>query len=163
MDAIPILGDTKDALRTLTATLQADEYHVSEEYAQEIAQLRSDWHDEVTFNYSAQPEGGSKYLPQTAVIGVLNDFLGENDVILNAAGSVPGDLQRLWQCKGPKTYHVEYGNSTMGYEIPAGLGIKLVDPDREVYAIIGDGSYLMLHTEIVNQFDGTSKIDYFMF
>jgi 3D-(3,5/4)-trihydroxycyclohexane-1,2-dione acylhydrolase (decyclizing) len=92
------------------------------------------------------------------VLGVLNNFLGDNDVILNAAGSVPGDLQRLWRCKSPKTYHVEYGNSTMGYEIPAGLGIKLVDNDREVYVIIGDGTYLMLHTEIVTALMENRKI-----
>lgn len=85
---------------------------------------------------------------QTAVLGALNDTLGEGDVVLNAAGSMPGDLQRLWRTRDPKAYHVEYAYSCMGYEVAAATGVKLADPDREVVALVGDGSYLMMAQEI---------------
>ncbi|MFB9661433.1 3D-(3,5/4)-trihydroxycyclohexane-1,2-dione acylhydrolase (decyclizing) [Glycomyces mayteni] len=85
---------------------------------------------------------------QTEVLGALNDAMGERDVVVNAAGSMPGDLQMMWRSRDPKQYHVEYGFSCMGYEIAAGLGCKLADPDRDVYVLVGDGSYLMLASEI---------------
>lgn len=86
---------------------------------------------------------------QTEILGALNDILDDRDVVINAAGSMPGDLQMLWRARDPKAYHVEYAYSCMGYEIAAGLGVKMAAPDREVVVLVGDGSYLMLATEIV--------------
>lgn len=149
MDALPVLADAREALTSLARELETSQYTVAAEYREEYGKLAREWHAEVDRVCSRQPEADSAYLPQPTVLRALNEFMDDTAVVINAAGSVPGDLQRLWRAVDPKTYHVEYGYSCMGYEIPAGLGIKLVDPNREVYVIIGDGSYLMLHTEIV--------------
>jgi 3D-(3,5/4)-trihydroxycyclohexane-1,2-dione acylhydrolase (decyclizing) len=96
---------------------------------------------------------------QAEVIGVVNDACGERDVVVQAAGSMPGDLQLLWRARDPKQYHVEYGFSCMGFEIAGALGIKLADPGREVFALVGDGSYLMMSQEIVTAIaDGVKLI-----
>ncbi|MCZ9338822.1 thiamine pyrophosphate-dependent enzyme, partial [Streptomyces sp. TRM76130] len=79
----------------------------------------------------------------------LNDVLDDRAVVINAAGSMPGDLQQLWRARDPKAYHVEYAYSCMGYEVAAGVGAKLADPSREVVVLVGDGSYLMMAQEIV--------------
>jgi 3D-(3,5/4)-trihydroxycyclohexane-1,2-dione acylhydrolase (decyclizing) len=105
---------------------------------------------------------GSK-LTQSRVLGVLNQRLAEDTVIVAAAGSLPGDLQRLWRSKGSDTYHLEYGYSCMGYEINAALGVKLADPSREVYALVGDGSYLMLHSELITSIQERRKINVILF
>jgi 3D-(3,5/4)-trihydroxycyclohexane-1,2-dione acylhydrolase (decyclizing) len=86
---------------------------------------------------------------QSAVIGTVNSFSEPEDVVVCAAGSMPGDLHKLWRTRDPKGYHVEYGYSCMGYEIAGGLGIKMAAPEREVYVMVGDGSYLMMSAEIV--------------
>jgi 3D-(3,5/4)-trihydroxycyclohexane-1,2-dione acylhydrolase (decyclizing) len=83
------------------------------------------------------------------VIGAVNERLGPRDVVVCAAGSMPGDLHKLWRTRDPKGYHVEYGYSCMGYEIAGGLGVKLAAPDREVFVMVGDGSYLMMAQELV--------------
>jgi 3D-(3,5/4)-trihydroxycyclohexane-1,2-dione acylhydrolase (decyclizing) len=95
---------------------------------------------------------------QAAVIGAINDAAGETGVVVCAAGSAPGDLHKLWHARDPKGYHVEYGYSCMGYEIPGGIGVKLADPDREVFVLIGDGSYLMLPGELVTAVAENVKI-----
>jgi 3D-(3,5/4)-trihydroxycyclohexane-1,2-dione acylhydrolase (decyclizing) len=93
---------------------------------------------------------GNGPLPaQAEVIGVVNEACGARDVVVQAAGSMPGDLQLLWRARDPKQYHVEYGYSCMGFEIAGALGIKMADPSREVFALVGDGSYLMMAQEIV--------------
>jgi 3D-(3,5/4)-trihydroxycyclohexane-1,2-dione acylhydrolase (decyclizing) len=93
---------------------------------------------------------GHQPLPaQTEILGALNEFMAERDIVVQAAGSMPGDLQMLWRARDPKQYHVEYGYSCMGYEIAGGLGAKLAAPDREVFVLVGDGSYLMMAQEIV--------------
>jgi 3D-(3,5/4)-trihydroxycyclohexane-1,2-dione acylhydrolase (decyclizing) len=88
---------------------------------------------------------------QAAIIGAINDAAGERGVVVCAAGSAPGDLHKLWRARDPdgKSYHVEYGYSCMGYEIPGGMGVKLAAPDRQVFVLVGDGSYLMLPGELV--------------
>src|SRR3954449_6606259 len=86
---------------------------------------------------------------QSEVIGAVNEVMGPRDVVVQAAGSMPGDLQMLWRARDPKQYHVEYGYSCMGYEIAGALGIKMAAPDREVFSLVGDGSYLMMAQEIV--------------
>jgi 3D-(3,5/4)-trihydroxycyclohexane-1,2-dione acylhydrolase (decyclizing) len=88
-------------------------------------------------------------LAQAEVIGVLNRFARPQDVVVGAAGSLPGDLHKLWRASAPNTYHLEYGYSCMGYEIAGGLGVKMSEPSREVYVMVGDGSYLMMAAEIV--------------
>jgi 3D-(3,5/4)-trihydroxycyclohexane-1,2-dione acylhydrolase (decyclizing) len=92
---------------------------------------------------------GAQGITQGQVIGALDAVLHDRDVLVNAAGSLPGDLHRLWRARDPEQYHVEYGYSCMGYEIPAAIGVKLAAPDREVFALVGDGTYLMLPGEIV--------------
>jgi len=149
MDAIPVLADAREALVCIGNALQEAGYHVDDEYIAEYGQFKDDWNAEVDRLRAILPDEGDVHLPQPAAIGVLNEFMEQDDVMVNAAGSMPGDLQRTWRSKGPKTYHVEYANSCMGYEIAAGLGIKLVDPTRNVYVIQGDGGYLMMHTELV--------------
>ncbi len=96
---------------------------------------------------------------QTAILGALNQFMQKNDVIICAAGSLPGDLHRLWRSELPKTYHLEYAFSCMGYEVAAGLGVKMACPKQEVYVIVGDGSYLMLHSELLTSIQEKVKIN----
>ncbi|HTF49876.1 MAG TPA: 3D-(3,5/4)-trihydroxycyclohexane-1,2-dione acylhydrolase (decyclizing) [Pseudonocardia sp.] len=121
-------------------------YHVSREYAAGFAAHRDEWNRVVERAYHL----GHGPLPaQTEVLGALNELLEPRDVLVQAAGSMPGDLQMLWRAADEKAYHVEYGYSCMGYEIAGALGIKMAAPDREVFALVGDGSYLMMASEIV--------------
>ena len=116
------------------------------EYRQLCAKLHAEWDQEVSRLYHLGHAG----LPaQSEVIGAVNELSAPRDVVVCAAGSMPGDLHKLWRTRDPKGYHVEYGYSTMGYEIAGGLGVKLADPEREVYVMVGDGSYLMMAQEIV--------------
>ncbi|MDW4909893.1 3D-(3,5/4)-trihydroxycyclohexane-1,2-dione acylhydrolase (decyclizing) [Streptomyces sp. ADMS] len=95
---------------------------------------------------------------QTEILGALNSVLGDRDVVINAAGSMPGDLQQLWRARDPKAYHVEYAYSCMGYEVAAGVGAKMADPSREVVVLVGDGSYLMMAQEIVTMVSEGLKV-----
>lgn len=138
-----LVADAREALVDLTAALEG--YHVSDEYAERIASEKEAWDKEVDRCYHLD----HKPLPsQLEVFGALNEMMGDNDVVINAAGSMPGDLQALWQAKTPVQYHVEYAFSTMGYEIPAAMGVKMALPDSEVVAIVGDGTYQMLPMEL---------------
>jgi 3D-(3,5/4)-trihydroxycyclohexane-1,2-dione acylhydrolase (decyclizing) len=138
--AFPLVADARSGLAALTAALQGTTFPIS--YAGEVAA----WQRTVDEAYHL----GHGPLPaQSEVIGAVNDACGERDVVVQAAGSMPGDLQLLWRARDPKQYHVEYGYSCMGFEIAGALGIKLADPGREVYALVGDGSYLMMSQEIV--------------
>jgi 3D-(3,5/4)-trihydroxycyclohexane-1,2-dione acylhydrolase (decyclizing) len=96
---------------------------------------------------------------QSEVIGAVNELSRPQDVVVCAAGSMPGDLHKLWRTRDPKGYHVEYGFSTMGYEIAGGLGVKMADPEREVYVLVGDGSYLMMAQEIVTSVQEARKLN----
>ena len=107
---------------------------------------RRDWNAEVDRLYA--PRGGAPFA-QAALVGAVNAFAGPRDVVVGAAGSVPGDLHKLWRSREPNTYHLEYGYSCMGYEIAGGLGVKMADRSREVIVMVGDGSYLMMAQEIV--------------
>ncbi|HLE04518.1 MAG TPA: thiamine pyrophosphate-dependent enzyme, partial [Anaerolineales bacterium] len=97
-------------------------------------------------------------ISQSEVIGAVNAAAGPRDVVLGAAGSLPGDLHKLWRTRDPKGYHLEYGYSCMGYEIAGGLGVKMAAPDREVYVMVGDGSYLMMNSEIVTSIQEHYKL-----
>ncbi|MNC10311.1 3D-(3,5/4)-trihydroxycyclohexane-1,2-dione hydrolase [compost metagenome] len=98
-------------------------------------------------------------LTQTQVLGILNEYIPKDAIVIGAAGSLPGDMQRMWNAAVPDTYHMEYGFSCMGYEISGALGVKLAEPDREVYALAGDGSYQMLHSELVTSLQENKKIN----
>ncbi|MET8150974.1 3D-(3,5/4)-trihydroxycyclohexane-1,2-dione acylhydrolase (decyclizing) [Actinoplanes sp. NPDC049668] len=138
--AVPVVADAREALPALAAALGG--YRADVAFAGDVAA----WQRTVDEAYHL----GHGPLPaQSEVIGAVNDACGERDVVVQAAGSMPGDLQLLWRARDPKQYHVEYGYSCMGFEIAGALGIKLADPDREVFALVGDGSYLMMAQEIV--------------
>jgi 3D-(3,5/4)-trihydroxycyclohexane-1,2-dione acylhydrolase (decyclizing) len=141
--AIPLVADAHLTLEELAITLKG--HHVSLDYADRITALKAAWESEVErlFHLDTQP------LPaQSEVIGAIWEASGARDVILSAAGSHPGDLHKLWRARTPNSYHLEYGYSTMGYEIPGAIGVKMADPTREVYVWVGDGTYLMMPTEI---------------
>ncbi|WP_182185961.1 3D-(3,5/4)-trihydroxycyclohexane-1,2-dione acylhydrolase (decyclizing) [Pectinatus frisingensis] len=103
------------------------------------------------------------YLTQSRALGVLNDFMKKNYVVVGASGSLPGDLQRAWRVKEVNSYHVEYGFSCMGYEVNAALGVKMAEPEKEVYAFVGDGSYMMLHSELPTSIQEHKKINVILF
>jgi 3D-(3,5/4)-trihydroxycyclohexane-1,2-dione acylhydrolase (decyclizing) len=139
-----LVADARAGLEALTGALSG--YHVDAEYTARIEAANADWRRVVEHAYHL----GHQPLPaQTEILGALNEFMDERDVVVQAAGSMPGDLQMLWRARDPKQYHVEYGYSCMGYEIAGGLGAKMAAPDREVFVLVGDGSYLMMATEIV--------------
>jgi 3D-(3,5/4)-trihydroxycyclohexane-1,2-dione acylhydrolase (decyclizing) len=142
--ALPLVSDARVTLDELRAGLAS--YRVSSEYSSRIASFKQQWLTETDrlFNRRIGPP-----ISQSEVIGIVNQFSSPNDVVVCAAGSLPGDLHKLWRTRDPKGYHLEYGNSCMGYEIAGGLGVKIADPKREVYVMVGDGSYLMMSSEIV--------------
>jgi 3D-(3,5/4)-trihydroxycyclohexane-1,2-dione acylhydrolase (decyclizing) len=142
--AIPVVADARTALEQLTRTLEG--FRTSSAYAEQIARLRQEWNTEA--GSLIAPQGGD-LLTQAEVIGIVNDTSAPKDVVVCAAGSLPGELHKLWRSRDPKGYHLEYGYSCMGYEIAGGLGVKMADPDRGVYVMVGDGSYLMMAQEIV--------------
>ena len=144
--ALPLIGDARAVLDELLPLLSG--YRVSAEYAETVAASQADWRAEVDRVCAATEEGRTP-VKQAQVIGVLQDTLAPTDVIVCAAGSLPGDLHKLWRARDPKGYHLEYGYSCMGYEIAGGLGVKMAAPDRHVYVLVGDGSYLMMAQEIV--------------
>jgi len=136
-------ADARAAIEALTVALEG--HAVESAYAAEVAVLRAAWDEEVLRLY------GQRHTPlpaQAEVIGAVEAAAEAQDVVVAAAGSAPGDLHKLWRARRPGSYHVEYGYSTMGYEIAGALGVKLAAPQREVFAIVGDGSYLMLSSEI---------------
>jgi 3D-(3,5/4)-trihydroxycyclohexane-1,2-dione acylhydrolase (decyclizing) len=141
---LPLVGDARATLEVLAELLEG--YSADDGYRRRAAELNAEWNAEVERLYGL----GHGPLPaQSEVIGAVNTFSGPSDVVVCAAGAMPGDLHKLWRTRDPKGYHVEYGYSCMGYEIAGGLGVKLAAPDREVYVLVGDGSYLMLSSEIV--------------
>ena len=120
------------------------------------ARYRAAWEAEVERIYNL---GHGPPISQGEVIGVVNTLSGERDVVVNAAGSMPGDLHKLWRARDPKSFHLEYGYSTMGYEVAGGLGVKMAAPEREVYVLVGDGSYLMLAQEIATSVQEGVKLN----
>ena len=148
--ALPVVSDAREGLRALRTELTAASHAgTSDAYRGRIAELKQQWDAAVTDLRTLNNEPGD--LGQAEVIGIVNDAVGGRATVICAAGSLPGDLLRLWRAEDPKAYHVEYGFSCMGYEIAAGLGVRLAepDPDREVVVMVGDGSYLMMNSEIV--------------
>jgi 3D-(3,5/4)-trihydroxycyclohexane-1,2-dione acylhydrolase (decyclizing) len=142
--AIGVVADAREALVALGGALAG--WSVDPSYRDRAGRLAAEWDEVVQRAYHL----GHAPLPaQSEVIGVVNDVSGPRDVVVCAAGSMPGDLHKLWRTRDPKGYHVEYGYSCMGYEIAGGLGAKMASPDRDVYVMVGDGSYLMMAQELV--------------
>ncbi|MEP6921327.1 MAG: 3D-(3,5/4)-trihydroxycyclohexane-1,2-dione acylhydrolase (decyclizing) [bacterium] len=152
--ALPLVADARVTLDELTEALTG--YRVSEGYSARLSSFKEQWRAEVEglFNRRQGPP-----VSQSEVIGLVNGFTEPKDVVVCAAGSLPGDLHKLWRTQDPKGYHLEYGNSCMGYEIAGGLGVKMADPSREVYVMVGDGSYLMMSTEIVTAIQEGYKLN----
>ncbi|HQZ21107.1 MAG TPA: 3D-(3,5/4)-trihydroxycyclohexane-1,2-dione acylhydrolase (decyclizing) [Thermoflexales bacterium] len=151
--AIALTGDAKVALEELLVLL--DGWRVGDEYRARAMALNKEWDAEVQRIYNVRLEP----LPsQGELIGAVNEISEPNAVMACAAGSLPGDLHKLWRARNPKNYHLEYGFSTMGYEIAGGLGIKMAAPEREVIVMVGDGSYLMLSQEIVTSVQEDYKL-----
>ncbi|PGL38902.1 3D-(3,5/4)-trihydroxycyclohexane-1,2-dione acylhydrolase (decyclizing) [Bacillus cereus] len=182
LDALKVIADAKEALLALMDELQAIDYQSS--YTVEIADAKEAWETELARlhnirftgqdftpeveghfdeNLNEYVEALGTQLTQTAVIGQMNTLLDEDAIIVGAAGSLPGDLQRMWATRKPNTYHMEYGYSCMGYEVAGALGAKLAEPLKEVYAMVGDGSYQMLHSELVTSLQENKKINVLLF
>ena len=182
MDAVKIVGDAKVCLEELNKQLSKDGYKSA--YSSEPERAKADWQSELSrlhgikftktgfkaevpdqieesLNEIFELYGGA--LTQTEVLGVINDFLKKDYVVVGSSGSLPGDLQRVWETNEKYSYHMEYGYSCMGYEINGALGVKMADPSKEVYAMVGDGSYLMLHSELVTSIQENKKINVLLF
>lgn len=178
LDATKVVADAQQALQAISQQLAETGYRSG--YQGEIAAARDKWSTELArlwqIEYTGQgfkpeiaghldealqeyAEALGSTLTQTRVLGVLNQAVDEDAVIVGAAGSLPGDMQRVWQAKQRNTYHMEYGYSCMGYEVNAALGAKLACPDQEVYALLGDGSFMMLHSELQTAVQEGQKIN----
>ncbi|MBZ9645227.1 3D-(3,5/4)-trihydroxycyclohexane-1,2-dione acylhydrolase (decyclizing) [Streptomyces sp. PSKA30] len=144
---MPLIADARSGLQELTQSLGMHEYRVTDAYVTEYTEDKERWEHRVDACYEADEPDVRPTQPQ--VLGALDAIVDESDVIINAAGSLPGDLHKLWRARSYDQYHLEYGYSCMGYEIPAAIGVKLAAPDRPVWALVGDGTYLMMPTEIV--------------
>ncbi len=151
--ALPLVGDAKAILEILDVELEG--YKVDEKYAQKVIEFNLSWNSFVDNVYTEINETPAF---QGEVIGAVNSIAGEKDIVLCAAGSLPGDLHKLWRTTHPKGFHLEYGYSCMGYEIAGGLGAKMASPESEVYVMVGDGSYLMMSQEIVTAIQEKQKI-----
>ncbi|MED3943305.1 3D-(3,5/4)-trihydroxycyclohexane-1,2-dione acylhydrolase (decyclizing) [Priestia megaterium] len=182
LDAVKLVADAKEGLLALRKELKSIDYQSG--YTTEIANAKDAWETELERLHSIRFTGAdfvpeiqghldeslAEYveslgtqLTQTEVIGEVNKLLDDNSVIVGAAGSLPGDLQRMWKSTKPNTYHMEYGYSCMGYEVSGALGVKLAEPAKEVYAMVGDGSYQMLHSELITSLQERKKINILLF
>ncbi|HLM98886.1 MAG TPA: 3D-(3,5/4)-trihydroxycyclohexane-1,2-dione acylhydrolase (decyclizing) [Bryobacteraceae bacterium] len=154
---LPLIADARVALEQLGGAVSG--YRVGEQYANSIGQWKKRWEDETDRLF------GMRHGPpisQGEVIGAVNRAARPEDVVVCAAGSMPGDLHKLWRTRQPKGYHLEYGYSCMGYEIAGGLGVKMADPSREVYVMVGDGSFLMMSSEITTSIQEGYKLSIIM-
>lgn len=184
LDGVQLLADAREALVALEAGLADKNY--SNDWGDQIAQAQSKLLKETQRVYQVEYSGDGfipeiadhldrdavfaefnrltqSVLTQSRVLGTLNEQLPKDAVIVAAAGSLPGDLQRVWRTRDYNSYHVEYGYSCMGYEVNAALGAKLAQPHREVYALLGDGSFMMLHSELVTSIQERAKINIVLF
>ncbi len=159
MGALPVIADAKATLDALTKALTKAGYRSA--YTRQIRDARTQWTAEVDRLYAQDDPAG---LSQTRCLGELNERLLPKDaIVIGASGSLPGDLQRVWRPRAADAYHMEYGFSCMGYEIAAALGTKMAAPDREVFALVGDGSYVMLHSELLTSVMEGVKINVVVF
>lgn len=150
--ALPLVSDARATLQKLAEI----DYQVSSEYRERVSRFKREWEAEVDRLFHL---GHGVPVAQSEAIGLVNQFSEPRDVVVCAAGSLPGELHKLWRTRDPKGYHLEYGYSCMGYEIAGGLGVKMADPSREVYVMVGDGSYLMMCSEIVTSIQEGYKLN----
>jgi 3D-(3,5/4)-trihydroxycyclohexane-1,2-dione acylhydrolase (decyclizing) len=150
---LPLVGDARVCLEELDEAVAG--YATDRAYQARVEELAEQWDAEVTRIYSLRHGPPPS---QGEVIGAVNEISSAGGVVVSAAGSLPGDLHKLWRTRDPKAYHLEYGYSCMGYEIAGGLGVKMADPEREVYVMVGDGSYLMMAQEIVTSIQEGQKL-----
>lgn len=156
LGALSLVGDARATLTALQdIVLEEGIARDMTTYAQEVSFLKREWDSLVDAQRALE---SSDSFTQAQAIGLVNKAAGERDVVVCAAGSMPGDLLKLWRTTDPKGYHVEYGYSCMGYEVAGGLGVRMACPDREVFVMVGDGSYLMMHTEIVTAIQESQKM-----
>ncbi len=141
---LPVVGDARAVLEALAEALGG--FRTPTDHQEKAATVNREWGEEID-RYASL--GNQPLISQGEVVAAVNRAAEPGDVVVSSAGSLPNDLQKLWRSRDPKSYHVEYGYSCMGYEIPGGLGVKMADPDREVFVMVGDGSYLMMPSEIV--------------
>ncbi|MGW5153276.1 3D-(3,5/4)-trihydroxycyclohexane-1,2-dione acylhydrolase (decyclizing) [Rhodococcus koreensis] len=151
---VSVVADARETLEALAEAL--DGYRVSDEYRARTAELAAHWESTVDAVYKIDDD--SLGLNQNQVIGLANTLSDPRDVVVCAAGSMPGDLHKLWRTRDSKGYHVEYGFSCMGYEVAGGIGAKMACPDRDVFIMVGDGSYLMMATELVTAVQENVKV-----
>ena len=153
--AIPLVGDARVTLEELGEALAG--YRNGSESVAQAQRLHDEWEAEVQRNYDTlTAESGLPY--QGALIGAVNDQGDPDAVMVGAAGSLPGDMHKLWRARHSKQYHLEYGYSCMGYEIAGGMGVKMADPDLEVYVMVGDGSYLMMNSDLITSIQEGYKL-----
>ena len=152
--ALPLVGDARATLEELAQAVAG--YHTAYSYGARVNSFRAEWEKEVDRIHNVRH---GPPISQGEVIGIVNKFSDPRDVVVCAAGSLPGDLHKLWRTRDAKGYHLEYGYSCMGYEIAGGLGVKMAAPDREVYVLVGDGSYLMMAQEIVTSLQEGIKLN----
>jgi 3D-(3,5/4)-trihydroxycyclohexane-1,2-dione acylhydrolase (decyclizing) len=152
--ALPLTGDARVTLEELQQAITG--YRIEDSYQGRIAGFRADWEKEVDRIHGLHKDPP---ITQGEIIGVVNGFTEASDIMVCAAGSLPGDLHKLWRTRQPGGYHMEYGYSCMGYEIAGGLGVKMAHPSREVYVLVGDGSYLMMAQEIVTSLQEGCKLN----
>lgn len=180
LDAVQVVADAKAGLDAISVALEKTGYKTA--YQSEIKDAKAQYDAEIDRVYNVEYTGSGfvpeiddhldreavfkefqeitgSCLTQSRVLGVLNECLNDTDIIVGASGSLPGDLQRAWRVKAPHTYHMEYGFSCMGYEVNAALGVKMAEPDKEVYSFVGDGSYMMLHSELPTSIQERQKIN----
>ena len=155
MDSTAVIADAKEACDAITAKLD-----YKSDWADEYAAAKADFEKEIDRCYNEKLDG---VLSQKRALGIINECVADDAVIIGSSGSLPGCLQRIWRSKAPNTYHVEYGFSCMGYEICGALGAKLAAGDREVYSMVGDGSFLMLHSELYTAVQENKKINVMLF
>jgi len=157
---LPLVADAREALVSLGSAL--GDWSVSGQYTSTATELARNWDGIVEATYNPPEDVTAKLaeglLTQGEVLGAVNELSAASDVVVCAAGSMPGDLHKLWRTRDPKGYHVEYGYSCMGYEIAGGIGVRLGAPDRDVFVLVGDGSYLMMSSELVTAVQENVKI-----
>ncbi|MFN8150195.1 MAG: thiamine pyrophosphate-dependent enzyme [Solirubrobacterales bacterium] len=144
LGGLPLLADARAGLEALRSALGG--WRVRAEWSERVAGARRSWRGE---RERLVADTGVRPPSQPEIIGAVNEAAADDGVVVCAAGSMPGELHRLWDATGPGSYHVEYGYSCMGYELPGGIGTKLADPDRRVFVLVGDGSWLMMHGELL--------------
>lgn len=184
LDGTKVVADAKVALEAIDAELEKTGWKSA--YTTEIKEAKDKYTKEIERLYNIEYTGKdfvpevndaldtdkvfeefhkitNSYLTQTRALGIVNQTIGKDAVIVGASGSLPGDLQRAWNVHAPNTYHVEYGFSCMGYEVNAALGVKMAEPNKEVYSMVGDGAYMMLHSELPTSIQEHQKINVVLF